>query len=256
MSARHKVDRPHGKRNKRPTRDGRWISGPRFVEEALKAKTVTALYVDKDHDKKFAALLERAQSICPIHRVDREALERAYGNERHQHIAAKLKPFIFLEERMLDELPGPHFFLALDQITDPHNYGAIIRSAVAFGVNAIIVAKHGAAPITEVVARASAGASEHATICQVTNLQRTLQHLAQRGHDVIGLDGQATIALSDLKPSGDLTLVVGSEGKGMRRMVKERCSEVVKIPFAHGMESLNASNAAAIALYALYRART
>ena len=157
----------------------------------------------------------------------------------------------------LDELlaPGPSLLLALDGVTDPQNLGAILRSAVAFGVGGVIVPKRGTASVTATVVRASAGASEHARITRVTNLQRTLQRLGKDGFGIIGLAGEGAVGLEEARASvhGPHVLVVGSEGKGLRRMVRERCGVLARIDYDGPMESLNASVAAGIALYALTR---
>ena len=126
---------------------------------------------------------------------------------------------------------------------------------MAFGVEGILVPKHRAAPVTPVVVRASAGATEHACIARVTNLQRSLAELAEDGVEVVGLAGDGTIEAAELGPTPHgRCLVIGSEGRGMRRMVRERCSMVVRIPHSKGVESLNASVAAGIALYEASRA--
>jgi 23S rRNA (guanosine2251-2'-O)-methyltransferase len=142
--------------------------------------------------------------------------------------------------------------VALDEVTDPQNLGAIIRSAVTLGLDGLIIPRHRAAGITAAVVRASAGATEHASIARVTNLQRTLLSLSKSGLEIVGLDAGADIDVRDLEPSSrGRVLVVGSEGKGLRRMVRQRCDMVVHIRQRGPMDSLNASVAAAIAMYEL-----
>lgn len=143
--------------------------------------------------------------------------------------------------------------LALDELTDPHNFGAIVRSAVAFGAGAIVTLKDRACPVTPAVVRAAAGATEHARIVRVTNLARALDELRERGREVVGLDARGEVSVAALGPSvGGRVLVIGSEGRGLRPNIRRRCDRLAAIPMAGGtIASLNASVAAAVALYAI-----
>jgi 23S rRNA (guanosine2251-2'-O)-methyltransferase len=145
--------------------------------------------------------------------------------------------------------------VALDEVTDPHNFGAIVRSAVALGAHGVITLKDRAAPVTATVVRASAGATEHAAIARVTNLSRALERLRDEGFTAVGLAGEATVSLRDLDLRGALVLVVGSEGSGLRRLVRERCDHLARIDLAGPVTSLNASVAAGVALYEAVRQR-
>ena len=163
--------------------------------------------------------------------------------------------YLSLEE-LTERLPSPALVVALDEVTDPHNFGAIVRSAVAFGASGIITLKHRAAPVTPVVVRASAGATEHARIARVANLVQALDHFRELDFDIVGLAVEGAEDLASHRRSDRSTvLVVGSEGKGLRRLVREHCTELVRIPMRGPIESLNASVAAAVALYALTSAR-
>jgi 23S rRNA (guanosine2251-2'-O)-methyltransferase len=155
-------------------------------------------------------------------------------------------------DELMGQLPERALLVALDEITDPHNFGAIVRSAVALGAHGIITLKHRAAPVTPVVVRASAGATEHARIARVANLAHTLDALQERDYEVLGLAAEADTDLHGVRASrSGRVLVVGSEGRGLRRLVREHCTQLVRIPMAGPIASLNASVAAAIALYAL-----
>lgn len=172
---------------------------------------------------------------------------------RHQGIVAIAGEFAYieLEEALLAAAERP-LLVALDEITDPHNLGAIVRSAVAFGADAILTLRDRAAPVTPVVVRASAGATEHARIVRVTNLARTLTALREQHQlQVVGLAADGEVEISKLpEAERGRVLVVGSEGKGMRPLVRKQCSVIARIPIGGPLASLNASVAAGIALYA------
>jgi 23S rRNA (guanosine2251-2'-O)-methyltransferase len=236
----------------------RLLTGPRFVLEGLRAggrAEVHVVYVERLDAHADVARLARERGV-PVEERSREALDRLAEGVRHQGVVAiaGAYPYVDLAELRRRLSPAP-LLLALDEVTDPHNFGAILRSAVAFGVEGVLVPKHRAAPVTPVVVRSSAGATEHACIARVTNLQRALAELADDGVEVVGLAGDGTVEVGELgaAPQGRC-LVVGSEGRGMRRMVRERCTVVVRIPHASAVESLNASVAAGIALYEASRA--
>ena len=172
---------------------------------------------------------------------------------RHQGVVAITGDFPYLDlEGLLAGIEGAPFLLALDEITDPHNFGAMIRSAVALGAHGVLTLKDRAAPVTGAVVRASAGATEHARIARVTNLARTLTELRdERGLSIVGLaaDGDRDIDALDEAPQGRV-IVVGSEGKGLRPLVRKQCTELARIPMTNAIASLNASVAASIALFA------
>ena len=175
---------------------------------------------------------------------------------RHQGvvaIAAGDYPYADLEA-VLDG-PTPGLVVALDEITDPHNFGAIVRSAVALGAQGVLTLKDRASPVTATVVRASAGATEHCRIARVTNLVRTLEELRALDYRIIGLAGEAQAVLSQVDLTGPVVLVVGSEGRGLRRLVRESCDVLAKIPLAGPIASLNASVAAGVALYEVTRQR-
>ena len=234
----------------------RLLLGPRSVTEALRANAaeISVVYVSDEDRRELVTLSDEARkrNVIVEARTPHE-LDKLAKGDRHQGVVAisGTYPYLNLEE-LLAKLPEKPLLVALDEVTDPHNFGAIVRSAVAFGAHGVITLKQRAAPVTPVVVRASAGATEHARIARVTNLATTLTTLANDGYDVIGLAAEGAGDLRTLiPPRGAAVLVVGSEGRGLRRLVRERCTELVRIPMDGPIESLNASVAAAIALYAL-----
>jgi 23S rRNA (guanosine2251-2'-O)-methyltransferase len=173
----------------------------------------------------------------------------------HQGAALEAWP---LKPRDLDEIlgepgAGRRVVLVLDQLSDPHNVGAILRSAAAFGVAAVIVQNRNAPPQSGALAKAASGALDLVPYVEVVNIARTLDELAERGFWRIALVGDGEQSLAEAVPTGDVALVLGSEGAGVRRLVREHCEATAFIPIGKTMESLNVSNAAAIALYEFRR---
>ena len=149
----------------------------------------------------------------------------------------------------------PPFFLILDEIEDPHNVGALIRTAECAGVHGVILPKHHAASLNETVARTSAGASLHLPAAKVTNIATTLEELRTRGVWIVGTELQGEKAFDEMDYTGPIAIVVGNEGKGIRRLVKEKCDFLVKIPMYGKIGSLNASVAGGLVLFAAARSR-
>jgi 23S rRNA (guanosine2251-2'-O)-methyltransferase len=180
------------------------------------------------------------------------------GTESHQGVAARVS--VFACEDLADVWPpaggtGPELLLALDSIQDPHNLGALLRTALCAGVQAVIVPKDRSAPPTPAVSRVSAGALEHTRLVQVTNLVRSLELVKARGPWVAGLEREARATVFSTDWTMPLVLVVGGEGKGMRPLVTKTCDLLVSIPQAGPLDSLNASVAAAVTLYEIFRQR-
>ena len=234
----------------------RLIVGPRAVAEALRAHAneIAIVYVAEEGRRELQELAELAQQrkVVLETRTPTE-LERLAKGQKHQGVVAIAGSYSYLSfEELMAQLPERPLLVALDEITDPHNFGAIVRSAVALGAHGIITLKHRAAPVTPVVVRASAGATEHARIARVSNLAQTLEALREREYDVLGLAAEGAVDLHTLeRAASGRVLVVGSEGRGLRRLVREHCTQLVRIPMPGPIASLNASVAAAIALYAL-----
>ena len=181
------------------------------------------------------------------------------GSMTHQGIVAQVR---MKKEMSLDDIlnlikaqQAPAFFLVLDEITDPHNVGALIRSAACAGVHGVILPKRGAAPLTSAVAKTSSGGMEHVAVIQVANINYALDRLKKENIWVIGLAAQAEVSLYDMPAKQAIALVVGNEEQGLRRLVRENCDQWVKIPMVGEMDSLNASVAGAIALFEVVRQR-
>lgn len=187
-----------------------------------------------------------------VRTVDTRALDLLLGRDvPHQGLALEVDP---LPPRGLEEaLWGSRPVLALDQVTDPRNLGAILRSAAAFEVGAVILPERHSAELNGACAKAASGAVDIVPIIAVTNLARALQELDAGGLEVIGLDAASAETLDRVVPRSRPALVLGSEGAGLRRLVRERCARLVRLPISPRIESLNVSVAAGIALYALAR---
>lgn len=183
-------------------------------------------------------------------RREPDALQRMLGTDAvHQGIAAEVDP---LDQPHLEELlPTKAPLLLLDQITDPHNIGAMLRSAAAFGVGALVLPKDGSPGESAVMAKAACGALERVPLVSVTNLAQAMKTMKDAGYWLVGMDGTARETVSKLRDYRPVGLVMGAEGKGVRRLTADSCDVMVKIPISGAMESLNVSNAAAVALFAM-----
>ena len=196
----------------------------------------------------------------PVHFRERRDLERLAGNPHHQGAVLRVEPFEYASlEDVLARWRNSGkkaLFLLLDGITDPHNLGALLRSADAAGCHGVIIPKDRACAVTPVVDKAAAGALAHIPLCRVTNLSRTVEELKAQGVCVKGLaGGEDAQGLYDAELGGDLALVVGAEGSGLRPNVARHCDGLLAIPMQGGVSSLNASVAGAVALFEAVRQR-
>ncbi len=241
------------------------IYGVNPVREALAGSQRKPLELFVARDGRSArvdeVLQEAARWGVPVRHRERKDLDRLAGNGHHQGLVLRVEPFAYAEfEDLLQrwrDAGDPGFFLVLDGLTDPHNVGAVLRSAEAAGCHGVITAKDRACPITPVVDRAAAGALAHLPLCQVTNISRTLEQLKEEQCWIFGLAGEeGATPLFQADLSGSLALVVGSEGSGLRPNVRKHCDVLLGIPMRGEVSSLNASVAAAIALFEVVRRRT
>jgi 23S rRNA (guanosine2251-2'-O)-methyltransferase len=197
------------------------------------------------------------QSGIPVSRVRRRELDRVGDNAQHQGVAAQVSFYPYVEYGDLlgkaGELP---FLLALDSLQDPQNVGSLLRTAEAVGVHGVILPKRRSAQVTPAVSRASAGAVEHLSVAQVVNLARTLDDLKAGGVWVVGLESHPEAKdYRTVDLNMPLVLVVGSEGRGLRRLVAERCDWLLRVPMRGRINSLNVSVAGSLALYQAWTAR-
>jgi 23S rRNA (guanosine2251-2'-O)-methyltransferase len=251
----------------RSPRDG---SGPELlvgrnpVAEALRAKVpATALYLAQglEADERITEAVRIAGNRgIALLEVSRAELDRRTGGILHQGIALQVPPFAYqaLPDllKVALESGSPPLLVALDGVTDPRNLGAVIRSALAFGAHGVVIPERRSAGVTATAWRASAGAAARLPVAQVTNLVRALKECRDAGLFVIGLDADGTTSLDDLEMATEpLVVVVGSEGRGLSRLVGESCDLTVSIPMAPEAESLNASVAAAVTLAEVARRR-
>ena len=200
------------------------------------------------------------QAGITVVEADDAQLDKLADGERHQGVIVEIAPRASDPETQLEEAlealgDTPPLLLVLDGVTDPHNLGACLRSADAAGVAAVIVPRDRAVGLTPVVRKVAAGAAESVPLVQVVNLARTLRELKDRGVWLVGTSEDAARTLYDLDLSGPTALVLGSEGEGMRRLTREACDELVSIPMAGAVESLNVSVATGVALFEAVRQR-
>jgi len=192
-----------------------------------------------------------------VHAVAADALDKLVGDVVHQGTAAAMRPLKAWDEHDLTEalsrLNGDPLLLILDGVTDPHNLGACLRTADAAGVHAVVTPKDRAAAVDGVVRKVAAGAAEFIPVASVTNLARTLSVLKERGIWVVGTDSEALQPLYSADLKRPLALVLGAEGSGMRRLTRESCDFLVRIPMAGHLQSLNVSVAAGVALFEVRR---
>lgn len=238
------------------------VLGRNPVLECLRAGVpATALYValGTEADERLTESVTRAADLgISILEVPRTDLDRMTSNHLHQGIALQVPPYNYAhpDDLVAAALASPPALLvALDNISDPRNLGAIVRSVAAFGGHGVLIPQRRSASVTAVAWRTSAGAAARIPVARATNLNRTLTDWAGRGLRVIGLDAGGDTTLDDIDGTDPLVVVVGSEGKGLSRLVRQNCDEVVSIPMAGNTESLNASVAAGVVLAEITRQR-
>lgn len=252
------------KPRRRTNSDVDFIAGRNSVVEALRAgMPVSAVYVAEGTERDgrmrevFAAAAEAGISLLEVSKYE---LDRITDGAVHQGLAARLPAYEYAHpDDLLDAAAAsgvPPLIVALDSVTDPRNLGAVVRSAAGFGAHGVLIPERRAAGMTAAAWKTSAGAAARTPVAQTVNLTRQLKAYQAAGCMVVGLAADGEVSLPDLDlADGPLVVVVGSEGKGLSRLVAETCDQLVSIPMASSLESLNAGVAASIALYAVAQSR-
>jgi 23S rRNA (guanosine2251-2'-O)-methyltransferase len=233
------------------------IYGIHAVSEALQARRVSTLLHERGAGPRVDVLVRRARELrIPVETVDRRALDKAVRGGLHQGVAARLQLLpAYTVEELVRGAAAPALIVVLDGVEDPQNVGAIIRTAEAAGATGLVRQARHAAPLDGATARASAGAVHHVRIATVVNIARAIDELKALNVWTIGLDPTAEVAYDHVDFSQSTALVVGAEGSGLRRLVRDTCDRVVGIPVAGAVSSLNVSVAAGIALFEAVRQR-
>ncbi len=250
---------PRERRTGRPGAGPEWVAGRNPVLEALQAGLpVKAAYVAEgaERDDRLRDILKHAAATgMPLLQVTRAELDRLTGGAVHQSVALQLPAYTYAhpDDLLAAAVETDGIVVALDQITDPRNLGAIVRSAAAFGAVGVVIPERRSAQMTAAAWKTSAGAAARLPVARATNLNRVLTQFAEAGMTVIGLAGEGEDEIGEIAVDGPVLLVVGSEGEGLSRLVREHCDALVRIPIASDVESLNAGVAAGIALYELTR---
>lgn len=240
----------------------RKIEGKNPVVEALKSDAgLDTIYINKEMAESAAvkiAMLAKEKNVI-VKYVDKQALARLSEGNRHQGVIAEALEYEYKEIEDIFKLANykneKPFILILDEITDVHNLGAIIRTAECCGAHGIIIPKHRAAGVNSVVAKTSAGAVEYLPVVRVTNINQTIEELKEKGLWIYGADMAGEKYIHEEKLDGAVGIVIGSEGKGISRLIKENCDSLIKIPMKGNVSSLNASCAASIIIYEVLRQR-
>jgi len=239
------------------------LTGPHSISAVLEHKRgrlVRVYYLAAVAKRRFDPLLAQAREQgvdCQL--SDREGLDALAGGERHQGLVAEFEPANLMTVKdlpgLIKDQPDDALILILDNIQDPHNLGACIRSAEAAGATAVIFPRDKSAPLSAAARRAAAGAAEVLPLIEVTNLARVLRDLKQQGIWVAGTCDQARDSIYESKLGGPLALVLGNEGSGIRQLTSKHCDFLIKIPMQGMVSSLNVSVAAAVCLFEIQRQR-
>ncbi|MBQ6492883.1 MAG: 23S rRNA (guanosine(2251)-2'-O)-methyltransferase RlmB [Erysipelotrichaceae bacterium] len=223
-----------------------YVYGRNSFFEALKNDRIIFAYVLNDKDIRDKGIRYKV--------TDRKTLDRLSGNGNHQGYVAEIKEYKLSEVKdMIREKNG--LIVMLDGLEDVHNLGAIIRTAECAGVDGVIYKSHNSVKVNDTVAKVACGALEYMKVAEVTNLVNTLKELKKHGYWVVGSDGSGEQLYDQISYDMNTVLIIGSEGKGMSRLVKEECDYIVKLPMAGKVTSLNASVAAGILIYNIVRMR-
>ncbi len=244
--SRHK-----GRKTASSNHDRHLLYGIHSVLEACAnpRRNIKKLYVTRNVLHGHAAILKKA--ACPIETCEPGKIsELAPPGAVHQGIVADTPP---LPAMAVEDIAGSGIVVVLDQITDPHNVGAILRSSAAFAASAVVITARNSPEAGGVLAKAASGALEHVPLIEAVNLARAIETLQGNGFMCIGFDSEAEYALEDAPIQAPLALVMGAEGKGLRRLTREKCDILIRLDMPGKIKSLNVSNAAALALYATHK---
>lgn len=233
-----------------------WVYGYHAIKQIFESSPTRVLQIliqSGRDDERSNDLYKRAREHqTTLARRSRDELDAQFPDANHQGFVAEIEPAKVQNESFLESLlveTEKPFLLILDQIQDPHNLGAILRSAAASGVDAVIAPLRQACGLTGAARKVAVGAAEIVPYVQVTNLSRTMKFLQEQGVFIIGLAGEAESELFDSQEAGSLAIVMGNEAKGLRRLTRENCDELIKIPMSGAMESLNVSVAAGVCVF-------
>ena len=233
------------------------IYGINSVGEALKTRRISRLIHVRGAGARVDALIARAQELrIPTETIDRMAMDKLVRGGVHQGVAADLQALpAYTVEELVEEADGPPLLVVLDSIEDPQNVGAILRSIEGAGAHGVVRQARHAAPLDGATAKASAGAVHHVKIATVVNVSRALEDLKKAGVWTVGLAGEAGEEYDQIDYTLPTALVVGAEGTGLRRLVRETCDRLVRIPMAGQVDSLNVSVATGVVLFEASRQR-
>jgi len=263
----YKTDRPNETDDEVRSSSQNIVYGLNAVMEALRAgkrpiDSITILESARPDRIKLLLDLARQKRI-PIHRVPRLDLDRNLGEARHQGVVARIAAMRYADaEELLESLetkigtPDPPFVMGLDGIEDPRNMGSILRTAECAGVHGVFIPERRATGLTDVVAKVAAGALEYVPVARVTNLVRLIEQLKERNIWVVGAAGEAKQLYTEWDWNLPTAIVLGNEGQGLHRLVRESCDTLVRIPVMGNLESLNVSVAAGVLLYEVRRQRS
>lgn len=239
-----------------------WIAGKNPVLEALRSgRSINKIWISEGSQKgqmRDVIALAKQQGVV-VQLVPRKKLDQLAEGQSHQGVIASVAAYDYVElEDVLKKAEGKGevpFLLILDELEDPHNLGSILRTADAVGAHGVIIPKRRSVGLTSTVAKASAGAVEYIPVARVTNIAQTIDELKEQGIWIVGTDASGKEDYREVKYDMPVALVIGSEGKGMSRLVKEKCDFVLRLPMRGEVSSLNASVAAALLMYEVYRQR-
>jgi 23S rRNA (guanosine2251-2'-O)-methyltransferase len=237
-----------------------WLTGFHAVEEALAAgRALDRIVIARGrHGERVEAVVQLARSKnVPVRFEERSQIDRLAGTREHQGIAAlaAAKPALELEDLLAAKTPQGLLVL-LDGIEDPHNLGAIVRTALAAGAHGVVIPERRAVGLTDTVERASAGALAHLPVARVKNLVRAMEEMKEAGYWLIGLDERAEKKYTEADFSGQVGIVLGSEGEGLHELTRKRCDFLVSIPTSGPVRALNVSVAAGVVLFEVVRQRS